>query len=108
MAYIGSANNHAVKKLLFYAVDDVSDDVRRAAVIALGFVLFKQIDQISKIMNLLSLSYNPHVRYGTAIALGISCAATGTSEALIILESLLNDNIAFVRQGALIGTALVL
>lgn len=41
MAYVGTGNNNAIKKLLHFAVDDVSDDVRRAAVIALAFVMFK-------------------------------------------------------------------
>lgn len=41
MAYCGTGNNKAIEKLLHYAVDDVSDDVRRSAVIALAFVLFK-------------------------------------------------------------------
>jgi len=30
-----------------------------------------------KITTLLIMSYNPHVRYGAAISLGIACAATG-------------------------------
>lgn len=41
MAYCGTANNKAIRQLLHVAVSDVSDDVRRAAVIALGFVLFR-------------------------------------------------------------------
>jgi 26S proteasome regulatory subunit N2 len=44
MAYVGTSNNSAVKKLLNYAVNDVSDDVRRAAVISLAFVMFKQYE----------------------------------------------------------------
>lgn len=41
MAYVGSGNNTAIKKLLNFAVSDVSDDVRRIAVISLSFVMFK-------------------------------------------------------------------
>ena len=40
LAYAGTSNNNAIRKLLHYAVEDVSDDVRRASVIALGFVMF--------------------------------------------------------------------
>ena len=32
------------------------------------------------------MSYNPHVRYGAAIALGISCASTGLPEVVAMLE----------------------
>lgn len=48
-------------------------------------------------MKLLSLSYNPHVRYGTALALGIACAGTQFREAIDMLEPLLNDSTHFVR-----------
>jgi 26S proteasome regulatory subunit N2 len=41
MAYCGSGNNEAIRKLLHVAVSDVNDDVRRAAVEALGFILFR-------------------------------------------------------------------
>lgn len=61
-----------------------------------------------KIMNLLATSYNPHVRYGTAIALGIACAGTGHVEALEMIEPMLTDVTDFVRQGAMIGSALIL
>ena len=39
MAYRGTGNNKAIQKLLHFAVSDVSDDVRRAAVLNLGFLL---------------------------------------------------------------------
>ena len=97
MAYVGTGNNKILKRLLHYAVSDVSDDVRRAAIISLGFLLLKDYEQVPKIINLLGLSFNPHVRYGAAIALGISCSGTLLPEAISMLEPLLNDNIDFVR-----------
>ena len=53
------------------------------------------------------LSYNPHVRYGAALALGISFAGKGNAEAIALLEPMLNDTIDFVRQAAFIGMAMV-
>ena len=41
---------------------DVSNDVRRAAVMNLGFVLAAAPEQCPKIVALLAESYNPHVR----------------------------------------------
>ena len=64
MAYRGTANNGMLQKLLHFAVSDVSDDVRRAAVLNLGFLLLGVPDQCPPIVSLLSESYNPHVRYG--------------------------------------------
>jgi hypothetical protein len=77
MAYRGTDNNGAIQKLLHFAVSDVSDDVRRAAVINLGFVLLGVPDQCPAIVSLLAQSYNPHLRYGAAIAVGIACAGSG-------------------------------
>ncbi|KAJ9182426.1 hypothetical protein P3X46_006422 [Hevea brasiliensis] len=61
-----------------------------------------------RIVSLLSESYNPHVRYGAALAVGISCAGTGLSEAISLLEPLTSDVVDFVRQGALIAMAMVM
>ena len=109
MAYCGTSQNSAVKKLLHSSVSDVSDDVRRAAVISLGLVLSNQPSRLPKVLKLLSQSYNPHVRYGACIALGIGCPAMAATvpEALSLLEPLLNDVSEFVRQGALLGMGLV-
>ncbi|KAJ0093402.1 hypothetical protein Patl1_25975 [Pistacia atlantica] len=104
----GTANNKAIRQLLHFAVSDVSDDVRRTAVLALGFVLYSEPEQTPRIVSLLSESYNPHVRYGAALAVGISCAGTGLSEAISLLEPLTSDVVDFVRQGALIAMAMVM
>lgn len=98
MAYRGTANNNAIRRLLHYAVSDVSDDVRRAAVLALGFVLCGEPEQMPRIVGLLAESYNPHVRYGAAMAVGIACAGTALRNAVDMLEPLLSDAVDFVRQ----------
>ncbi|KAG5226684.1 26S proteasome regulatoryfamily protein [Salix suchowensis] len=108
LAYSGTANNKAIRQLLHFAVSDVSNDVRRTAVLALGFVLYSEPEQTPRIVSLLSESYNPHVRYGAALAVGISCAGTGMSEAISLLEPLTSDVVDFVRQGALIAMAMVM
>merc|ERR1711910_116135 len=108
MAYCGTGNNKAIRKLLHVAVSDVNDDVRRAAVTGLGFLLFKQPDHCPGVVQLLSESYNPHVRYGAAMALGIACAGTGSKEALGLIEPMKNDPVNYVRQGALIASAMIL
>ena len=109
MAYCGTSQNSAVKQLLHHSVSDVSDDARRAAVVSLGLVLSNQPTRLPKVLKLLSQSYNPHVRYGACLALGIGCPAmAGTvPEAVALLEPLLNDVSEFVRQGAIIGMSLV-
>ncbi|CAI5480642.1 unnamed protein product [Closterium sp. Yama58-4] len=108
MAYRGTANNGAIRQLLHFAVSDVSDDVRRAAVLCLGFVLCAEPDQIPRMVSLLAESFNPHVRYGAAMAVGIACAGTAQRSALDLLEPLTSDGVDFVRQGALMATAMVL
>jgi 26S proteasome regulatory subunit N2 len=108
MAYCGTADNNSVRKLLHVAVSDVNDDVRRAAVIALGFVMFRANDTLPKLVSLLAESFNPHVRYGACLAVGIACAGTALKDAIDLLTPLLEDSIDFVRQGALISMALVL
>lgn len=108
LAYCGSGSNKAVRKLLHVAVSDVSDDVRRVAVMGLGFVLFRKPGSVPRMVELLSESYNPHVRYGATMALGIACAGTGLDEAIDLLEPMTKDSVDFVRQGALIALAMIM
>ncbi|KAI9248920.1 armadillo-type protein [Sporodiniella umbellata] len=108
MAYSGTGNNKAIRRLLHVAVSDVNDDVRRAAVTSLGFVLLRNPKQVPRIVQLLAESYNPHVRYGATLALGISCAGTGYLDALELLEPMTRDPVDFVRQGAFISQAMIL
>lgn len=107
MAYAGTANNTAIRRLLHIAVSDVSDDVRRAAVTCLGFILFRTPVQVPKLVSLLAESFNPHVRYGACVAVGIACAGTAKNEAIQLLEPLLDDAVDYVRQGALLALAMV-
>ncbi|GBP01829.1 26S proteasome non-ATPase regulatory subunit 1 [Eumeta japonica] len=61
------------------------------------------------VVSLLAESYNPHVRYGAAMALGIACAGTGLRDAIALFEPMARlDPVNFVRQGALIASAMIL
>ncbi|KAF2140844.1 uncharacterized protein K452DRAFT_359291 [Aplosporella prunicola CBS 121167] len=108
LAYCGTSSNKAVRKLLHVAVSDVSDDVRRVAVMSLGFVLFRKPGSVPRMVELLAESYNPHVRYGATMALGIACAGTGLDEAIDLLEPMMKDSTDFVRQGALISLSMIM
>merc|ERR1712226_161435 len=108
LAWVGTGSNDALSKMLHTAVSDVSDDVRRASVQAIGFILARNPENCPHVVELLSHSYNPHVRAGAATALGIACAATGNKEALTLLEPMLNDPVNYVRQAAVISAAMIL
>lgn len=108
LAYAGTGNNKAIRRLLHVAVSDVNDDVRRAAVTSLGFLLYRNPTQVPRIVELLSQSYNPHVRYGSTLALGIACASTGLDDAVDLLQPMLKDPVDFVRQGACIALAMIM
>eukprot|EP00301_Raphidiophrys_heterophryoidea_P010428 c1554_g1_i1.p1 GENE.c1554_g1_i1~~c1554_g1_i1.p1 ORF type:complete len:1020 (-),score=254.89 c1554_g1_i1:84-3095(-) len=108
LAYAATADNGAIRRLLHVAVSDVSDDVRRAAVLSLGFVLASEHQECPKVVSLLAESFNPHVRYGAAMAVGISCAGTGLKEAVDLLMPMTKDSVDFVRQSAHLSLAMVL
>jgi 26S proteasome regulatory subunit N2 len=108
MAYAGTTNNSAIRRLLHVAVSDANDDVRRTAVMALGFVMFRSPEEVPELVSLLSESYNPHVRYGSCMAVGIACAGKPSKAALDLLAPMLEDPVDFVRQGALLSMSLML
>lgn len=106
-AYAGTMNSQAVQKLLKFAVTDVNDDVKRAALTNIGFLLFRKPHLVPETVKHLAESHNAHLRYGAAMAVGIGCAGTGSKEAMKLLAPLTNDATDFVRQAALISLALV-
>jgi 26S proteasome regulatory subunit N2 len=107
LAYCGTGSNKAIRILLHTAVSDVSDDVRMASVIGLAFVLYKTPERVPLLVKLLLESFNPHVRYASCIAVGIAMAGTGDAVSVSMLEPILDDMTDYVRQGALVGTALI-
>jgi len=90
-AYAGTMNSQATQKLLKFAVSDVNDDVKRAAVTNVGFLLFRKPTLVPETVKHLADSHNPHLRYGAAMAVGIGCSGTGLNEALRLLAPLTND-----------------
>ena len=50
VAYAGTSNNNAIKKLLHYSVSDVSDDVKRAAMMNLGLLLFRKPEKLPELV----------------------------------------------------------
>ncbi|KAH8112382.1 hypothetical protein DFH11DRAFT_1744983 [Phellopilus nigrolimitatus] len=84
LAYAGTSNYGAIRKPLHIAVSDTSDDVRRAAVTSLAFVLFKNPGQVPRIV----LQRSP-------------CAGTRLQDAVVILKPMTKDPVDFVRQGVI-------
>ena len=110
MAYCGTGNTTMLQKLIKFSVSDVSDDVRRAALINIGFLEIKTPDILFtnlKVLELLSESYNSHVRFGASMAIGIACAGSGKVNPYKVIEPLFTDPSYLVRQSALISSGLI-
>ena len=110
MAYCGTGNTSMLQKLIKFSVSDVSDDVRRAALINIGFLEIKTPDILFtnlKVLELLSESYNSHVRFGASMAIGIACAGSGKVNPYKVIEPLFTDPSYLVRQSALISSGLI-
>jgi 26S proteasome regulatory subunit N2 len=110
MAYCGSGNTAMLQKLIKFSVSDVSDDVRRAALINIGFLEIRSPDILFdnlKVLGLLSESYNSHVRFGATMAIGIACAGSGKVKPYKVIEPLFLDPNYIVRQAALIASGLI-
>ena len=70
-AYFKSSNPTVVRKLLKLS-NDISSEVKRTSIIALGFVMYHD-DKLIDIIKMLLYSYNPFIRYGCVMALAIGC-----------------------------------
>lgn len=108
LANVGNGSSKALKRLLQTAVSDVNEEVRKAASIGVGFVLSRRPEEVPSMIKLLAHSHHRHVRMGSALAIGISCAGTGDKDVIEILKPLLTDNEDMVRQHAMISMAMVL
>ncbi|MES1922765.1 hypothetical protein MHBO_004286, partial [Bonamia ostreae] len=76
LAFAGNEDMAALKKLLEIAAGDISGDVRRAAIMSIAFVLCRVPKKVPGFVRLFAESFNPHSRYGAAMAIGIACAGT--------------------------------
>ena len=85
--------------------NDISNEVKRSAIIALGFVLY-QDDKLISVIKMLLYSYNPYIRYGCIIALAIG--SKNNKEAIELIWPNLTDSVDFVRQGSYVALALLL
>ena len=68
-AYFNSSNQSVVRKLLKLS-NDISNEVKRTSIIALGFVMYHD-DKLIDVVKMLMYSYNPFIRYGCVMALAI-------------------------------------
>lgn len=67
------------------------------------FSLNRTPEQCPSVVSLLAESYNPHVRYGAAMALGIACAGTGLKVKLSTISFSFHSNYLRKGEGQMIG-----
>jgi 26S proteasome regulatory subunit N2 len=108
LAYTGTLNNDAIGHLLHISISDTSDDIRRAAVTSLTFLLFKNPGQVPWIIQLLSESYNTHVRCSATLALSIACAGAGLQDAVQMLKLMTKGPVDSISRCAFIALRIIL
>lgn len=107
LRYFATAHSETVNELLRLAATDLSNDVRRMAVIGLAFVMIRKRPKAYLLLKLLSTSYNPYIRHAVALSLGILYAHSFDKKVFKLLTKMIDDKIDYVRQAASIGLGLV-
>ena len=109
LAYAGTGYTKAIERLLEVTVKETSDEVRRNAVMMIGFIACKDIEQCIDMVKPLAESYSGHVRYGVAMALGIAGCGTANAKAADMLWTIIKtDTTDYVVQGSTIAMAMLL
>lgn len=107
MAYFDTCENKVISLLLQIAATDLSNDVRRASVLALCFVMYSRKSKAFSLLEMLSKSYNEYVRHGVALGLGIIGAGTFDKKIHKLLLVLWKDDIFHVQQATAISFGLL-
>ncbi|AFM97798.1 26S proteasome regulatory complex protein [Encephalitozoon hellem ATCC 50504] len=105
-AFVGTGRLSVISSLLPY-INDGDDDVKRAAVIAIGLVCCDDRDLLVGTLEPLSENHNFFVRAAVAIILGLFLSGTGDKVCTNILEALMYDSNNLVRQSACIGAGFI-
>ncbi|UYI28238.1 proteasome regulatory subunit RPN2 [Encephalitozoon cuniculi] len=105
-AFVGTGRLGVISTLLPY-INDGDDDVKRAAVIAIGLVCCDDRDLLVGTLEPLSENHNFFVRAAVAVVLGLFLSGTGDKVCTNILEALMYDTNSLVRQSACIGVGFI-
>ena len=98
------ADKKIIERLLLLVATDVDEEVKRASILALSMLISG--DELSALIDPLTASFNPHTRYASALALGLSAKS---DETLKTLQGILSsDREDVVKQGTLIALSLQL
>uniref|UniRef100_A0A6G3MEK2 26S proteasome non-ATPase regulatory subunit 1 (Trinotate prediction) n=1 Tax=Henneguya salminicola TaxID=69463 RepID=A0A6G3MEK2_HENSL len=108
MSYAGSNDPYAVKTLWRLAASDSHDDVKRASMIALSLVMFREPEQFLAIALLFVQSYNAFLRAGAILSLGIVFTGSGNDKVINLIRAALLDSSLIVRQSAYMSCSMLL
>ncbi|KAG7991004.1 hypothetical protein I3843_02G054000 [Carya illinoinensis] len=104
---VGTASEKA-SEMLAYAHETQHEKIIRGLALGTALTVYGREEEADTLIEQMTRDQDPILRYGAALAVGISCAGTGLSEAISLLEPLTSDVVDFVRQGALIAMAMVM
>lgn len=107
LGYVNTSDNKIIAELLQIAATDLSNDVRRAAVIAIAFVMLNNINKAIILLKMLSKSYNDYVRHAVALSLGIIGAHSFNKEIHNLLMNLFEDDSFHVKSASAIALGMV-
>jgi hypothetical protein len=82
---------------------DLSNEVRKQAVLGIVFVLLSQPEKAYQLLTMLSSSYNEYVRYGVALGYGIIGSLIKDKNIHGKIKELWEDKNPLVKQGAAIA-----
>lgn len=106
-AFVGTGSLEIISKVLPF-INHEDDDVKRNAIIALGFICCMEHSLLLDTLEPLAENHNNAVRSAVGLVLGFFFSGTGNERVCDLLEGLMYDTNSLVKQSALIGMGFVI
>merc|ERR1712013_798009 len=103
---LGSKSVAAIEDMVAYAQETQHEKILRGLAVGIALVMYGRLEEADPLIESLTRDKDAILRRSGMYT--IACAGTGNKEALGLIEPMKNDPTNYVRQGALIASAMIL
>merc|ERR1711971_550379 len=105
---LGSKSSGAIEDMVAYAQETQHEKILRGLAVGISLVMYGRLEEADPLIESLTRDKDAILRRSGMYTIAMAYCGTGNKKALGLIEPMKNDPTNYVRQGALIASAMIL